>query len=89
MISEEIFNNLDWRELRTQKEIEAVLVGSVIEDVEGFNADYVDAVGREILGGTLIFIRQSFGVKAIILMHVDTSEDEYQNYFVDYAEIPA
>jgi len=89
MITEEVFNNLDWRELRTQKEIEVVLVGSVIEEVEGINADYVDADGKDIFSGTLLYIRQSFGVNGVIQMYADGTEDEYQNYVVMFAELPA
>lgn len=89
MITDEVYNNLEWRELHTVREIKDVLVGSVVEDVEEFGADYVDAEGKGIFSGTLLYVRQSFGVKGVIQMYADSSEDEYQNFYVTYAELPA
>ncbi len=88
MVTDEVYNNLDWRELNAVQEIKDVLVGSVVEDVEEYGADYVDAEGKEVLSGLLLYIKQSFGVKGVVQMCSDGSEYEYQNFYVTYAELP-
>ena len=88
MIIDESYNNLEWRELHTVREIKDVLVGSVVEDVEEFGADYVDAEGKEVLSGLLLCVKQCFGVKGVVQMYSDGSEYEYQNLYVTYAELP-